>query len=270
MSLRGTDASPEKDTPAPEPSPEEPSEEVEQPDQEQDGAAEAEPPAPDKADETDADQAADREKAEAEPTDWKKKYDDTEKKRRDIESDRDQLRNRIKEVEGVATTTANWWRNLVREHAPELYEKVTDAERKAGEGNRQVQQTKDSSMAVIARVYREGDKGFGDFLTTLVEDSDVRVSFQSLERHRKTYEALRGTQASDNGKGAGEAAPARTGASATPAAGGSSSPPRVPAAGRTPTDVGAAPWKPGEPFDVRGNLSRGLADSARRRQQTRR
>jgi hypothetical protein len=262
VTQRGTGAPDQTDDPAP--ARDEPSDDVEQVEQEQDAAAEAEAPAPDQADETGADQAADRGDEADETTDWKSKYGDTEKKRRDIESDRDTLRNRVKEVEQVATNTANWWRNLVRDHAPELYEKVTDAERRVGEGTRQVQQTKDSSMAVIARVYREGDKGFGDFLTTLVEDSDMKLSYQSLEKHRRTYDAIKGTHSTN-----GTPAPARSGASATPASG-SSSPPRVPGAGRTPTDVGAAPWKPGEPFDVRGNLSRGLSESARRRQQGRR
>lgn len=242
----------------------EPSQDDEQPDEQQQPTPEGDDAAADKGQESKGDQAdkgSDQDKPKDEKADdWKAKYDEGEKKRRDFESRAATAENRAKQLEEHAKTLNNWWRGIVQREAPELYEKIVADERKRDEGVSAQRSTRDASYAAINRVYRDGDKAFGDYLTTLVEDADVRISPQNIDKHRRTFESLKGGHSNGNGNGAD--VPPREPATA---GGRTSTPPRVPAGGRAPSGGDEPVWKPGQPFDVRGNLSAGLKKSARDR-----
>jgi hypothetical protein len=242
----------------PDPKPDATPEGDEQPDEDKGAQPDA-----DQAEDGADDDAADRKKDDTEDkTDWKAKYEADEQKRRDFESRAATAENQLKQWQEHATNVDAFWRRVVQKDAPELYERIVNEERTRQGQNRDRTATKDSSYAVIARVYREGDKPFADFLTTLVEDSDVRVTTQNIERHRATFNAIKGTApANGNGHATPNTPPA------PPRRGDPSRPPRVPSASRPPTggDSDDEPWKPGQPFDVRGNLSRGMKRSAEQR-----
>lgn len=257
-----TPAPDQQDTPA-DPDALEPSDDEQQPDDQQPKTPSGDDTADDGAGARDADQADEGDEGQAdEKVDWKAKHDATEQKRRDMESRASKAETRARELDEYVPKLNSWWKSLIEREAPELHAKILADERKQSEGQSAQRAGKADSYQVINGVYREGDKAFGDYLTTLVEDAGVTINPQSLAKHKRTYDAIKG--GSQNGDGNGAAAP-RAG-SATAGGNEPPRPPRVPGAGRSPTDIGERPWKPGEPFDVRGNLSKGMSEAARRRQ----
>lgn len=277
MSQRGSAVAPTDTTSiVGDPSRTEPSEEADQPDQQP-----ADSPAGDDADDDQgqnagadqADQGADQDEDDAN-VDWRTRHAETEAKRRDFESkaarfenENKTLRDQVGNHQRVLEEYGQSWKNYIKQHAPDLYEQMTQAERTTAERGNAESATKGQSYAVINSVYRDGDKAFGDYLTTLVEDAGVRITPQAIVRHRATYDSIKGGGGMNgNGNGNGATVPPRASA-ATPA--GDSRPPRVPAAGRTPTSAAAPVWKPGQPFDVTGNLRKGLKTSAQQRQRGR-
>lgn len=178
-------------------------------------------------------------------TDWKAKYEDTENKRRDTQSKLDKATNGSKEADTKLANLDQGWRGWIERNAPDAFAKLQAFEQKQGETREGERSVRSQSDSVILGVYREGDKAFGDFLTTLAE-SGARISSQSLDKHRETFDALRGSHAAGNGNG--EAAPA-------PAA--KPGPPRVAGAGRP--SVEAPPVWDGKTFSSRKFLNEGLA-----------
>ncbi len=186
------------------------------------------------------------------------KFQDTELKRRDTQSRADRAEARVKELEeGTGQSLSKLdrdWRAYIERNAPELYEKLTGAERSRDEATTTSAASAASSLAVINRIYRDGDSQFAQFLETLQEDG-VKITTQSLSKHRETFNRLRGPA---SGSGNLNGAPAPVAASATPA------PPRIPSGGR-PTVEAAPAWKPGEPFKSRDLMTRGLKEARDRR-----
>lgn len=204
--------------------------------------------------------AGGKEKApEATEQDWKAKYEDAEQKRRDTQSKLDKAANGSKEHEGALRTLDAGWRGWIERNAPDAYAKLQAFEQKQGETRSGEQSVRAQSDRVINGVYREGEKAFGDYLTDLV-DSGARITPQSLERHRATFDKYAGNGHA-NGNGAAPAA--------KPAAAAPPGPPRVAGGGRPSVEAPPA-WKPGDPINSRKYLTEGLAKGDARGKQSRR
>lgn len=256
------DAPDQRDTPA-DPDALEPSDDEQQPDDQQPQSPSGDDAADDAADGRDADQADDSDEGEADDKiDWKAKHAETEKKRRDFESRATKAETAAREINDYIPKLNKWWEDLIEREAPELYAKVAADKRKQNDGRSTQQAAKGASFQVINSVYRDGDKPFGDYLTTLVEDAGVAITPQSLAKHKRTYDSIKG--GSSNGNGNGAAVPPRAGSATASGDATPPRPPRVPGGGSAPVTAGDRPWKPGEPFDVRGNLTRGIQDSRKK------
>lgn len=187
--------------------------------------------------------------AEAEDTpDYKAKYEDTETKRRDIQSKYDKL---AKEHGPEATDRKlkqfdEAWRQWIQRNAPDAYEKLSVAERERGQAREGERNARARSDSTILGVYRDGDKAFGDYLTDLA-DGGATISPQSLERHRETFNKYR-----SNSNGNGDGKPAAKGDEPPKPA-----PPRTPGAGRPAVE--AAPAWDGKTWGSRAYLTEGLA-----------
>ena len=184
-------------------------------------------------------------------TDWKAKYDDAETKRRDIQSKHDRLVNGAKEHEQALANLDTGWRRWIEKNAPDAYAKLTEFEQRRGQQREGERAAQGQSAQVILGVYREGDKAFGDYLSAIAEDG-AKITPQSLERHRETFESIRGTRAassSANGNGSGSEQPKPKG-DEPPA------PPRMAGGGRPA--VTAPPAWDGKTFSPRKYLTEGL------------
>lgn len=183
---------------------------------------------------------------------WKARHEDTEAKRRDIQSKYDKLVNEHgpEQTKQRLAALDGGWRGWIQRNAPEAYEKLQAHEKQQGQARDGEQATRAASERVILGVYRSGDAEFADYLTDLVE-SGARITAQSLDRHRETFTKYRGNgHANGSGNGAGDGAKPPK-ADTAPAA-----PPRVPGAGRP--NVEAAPAWDGKSWSPRRYMDDGL------------
>lgn len=195
------------------------------------------------------DAEAEAQQQDEQPDDWRAKYEDTEAKRRDLQSARDRATAERDEARGQIQALDSAWRAYIARNAPELAAKMAEAERSTAGDRSSAKSSEAASLAVINGVYREGNREFAQYLEAIVEDG-ARLTPQSLDRHRATFDRIRGNGATTSNNGNGGTEPPKSAPK-------SAAPPRIAGAGSPP----AAPppvWKPGDPMNPKGLIAAGL------------
>lgn len=219
----------------------------EEQDQPAGSAAAPDPSGAQRATPTDPDPAAsDQQPVE---TDWRAKYDDTEAKRRDIQSERDQYKNLVAEREQQGQQLDREWRAWIQRYAPDAYAKLAEYEQGRSGEQTAAKATLADSQALILAEHRKGNHDFADYLEPIVEGGS-RLDSRTIESHRKNFDRFRGSSnGNSNGNGGSTAEVTTTTKSAAP--------PRVLGGGAPPVEAPPV-WKPGQPLNPRKLIAEGL------------
>lgn len=183
-------------------------------------------------------------------TEWRAKYEDTEAKRRDIQSERDQYKNLVAEREQQGQQLDRDWRAWIQRYAPDAYAKLAEYEQGRSGEQTAAKATLADSQGLILAEHRKGNHDFADYLEPIVEGGS-RLDSRMIETHRKNFERFRGNGSNNgtsngNGNGAPAAEPPKT-----------PTPPRVLGGGAPPVEAPPV-WKPGQPLNPRKLIAEGL------------